>query len=303
MFEQNIFPDFIKKTGTKITYVAGQPADTIAKMRAQKANPAIDVAWLAGGITFQAIDEGLLTDIDKSSVPNLSLVNPDAGSEKDAAPFGLTVCAITSNTDRFAKLGAPTPTSWFDMWDPKFKGHVGCYSINVTSSIAFLSKIAQVLSGNYRNLDAAFAKFKELRPNMLDFYPSAGAYETAMQQGDCWIGMNTSVRGMQMANAGMPILTTIPKEGTVAYQTWLGIVKSCPHPNAAHAFMDYMLSTDVQQKMISLIGYSPVNREAKIPDNLRAYFPDPANVLIPDWRSLSKEIPAIVDRWNRDVER
>ena len=39
----------------KLTYVVGQPSDTLAKMRVQKANPAIDVAWLAGSATHRRL--------------------------------------------------------------------------------------------------------------------------------------------------------------------------------------------------------------------------------------------------------
>ncbi len=57
-FEQKIFPDFAKKYGgVKLTYVPGQAADSIAKLRVQKNQPSIDVAWMGGGIIYQAIDE------------------------------------------------------------------------------------------------------------------------------------------------------------------------------------------------------------------------------------------------------
>jgi putative spermidine/putrescine transport system substrate-binding protein len=303
VFETQIFPAFTKRHGIKITYVPGQPANTLAKMRAQRANPSIDVAWLAGAAIWQSLDEGLLAEIDRSLVPNFEFVTDRVGSEKMAAPVGITVCALTSNTDVWAKRGFPAVTSWFDMWDTRYKGHVGCYSITVTSTVAFVSKIAQILTGDYKNADAAYAKFRELRPNMLDYYPSAGAYETAMQQGDVWIGMNTAVRGMQMKNDGMPIATTIPREGTVGYQTWLGLVKNAKHPKAAHAFIDFMLSTEAQQSMVRLIGYSPVNRQASVPAELASYFPDLDTVLVPDWRYLGTQIPKYVDRWNREIER
>jgi putative spermidine/putrescine transport system substrate-binding protein len=303
IFEQQFFPEFTAKTGTKIVYVAGQPSDTLAKMRAQKGNVPIDAVWMAGGMTFQSIDEGYMADIDRSLVPSAALIPASAGVEKGAIPVGITVCSILNNTDVFAKRGFPQSTSWFDLWDPRYKGHVGSYSINVTSGIALLAKITHILTGDYKNLDAGFAKFKELRSNMLDFYPSAGAWETAFQQGDAWIGMNTAVRCMQMKIAGLPAGHTIPKEGTVGYQTWLGITKSAKAPKAAHAFIEYMVSAAGQAKMAQYIGYEPVNREVKPPADRQEYFPEISTVLVPDWRYLSTMIPKIVERWNREVER
>lgn len=303
VFEREFFPEFTAKTGTKIVYLAGQPSDTLAKLRAQKGNAQIDVAWMAGGMTYQSIDEGFMADLDLSLIPSVQHLAPNIGAEKAGIPVGITVCGLLTNTDVLAKNKWAEPTSWFDMWDPKFKGHVGSYSINVTSAIALLAKVNHILTGDFKKFDAGFAKFKALRPNMLDFYPSAGSWETAFQQGDAWIGMNTAVRIMQMKAAGQPAGFTIPKEGTVGYQTWLGVVKTTKAPKAAHAFIDFILSKSGQEKLVRHIGYSPVNRDVVVPADMKQYFPDQSAVLVPDWRYLSSMIPTIVERWNREVER
>ena len=150
-FEEHLFPEFSKRYGvTKFTYVAGQPANNVAKLRAQKNNPAIDVIWLAGGITFQAMEENLVADLDRALIPNLQLTAPTLVAEKAAAVIGVTICGLLHNIDVYKKRGFAPPTSWWDMWDPKLKGHVGCYSINVTSTTAFLIKLSMELTGEAR---------------------------------------------------------------------------------------------------------------------------------------------------------
>lgn len=302
MFETQIFPDFYKRYGVKLTYVPGQNADILAKLRVQRRNPSIDVVWLAGGITYQAIEAGLLANLDRSMVPNYALVARGAGDEKEAAPIGISTCCLIHNTDVFRKRGFAPPTSWWDLWDPKFKGHIGLYSINVTAATALLVKIAQMISGDYKNVDPAFTKFSELRPNMLDFFTSSGTYETEIQQGDLWLGAITSPRGMQLRNSGMPVGVTQPKEGAVGYQTWAGVVKNAAHPIAAHLWINYLLSTEVQEKIARTIGYNPVNAQAKIPQELTLYFPPLDSVFIPNWRYLATQLPVFVERWNRKVE-
>jgi putative spermidine/putrescine transport system substrate-binding protein len=302
MFESQFFPDFYKKYGVKITYVPGQNADVLAKLRVQKRAPSIDVVWLAGGITYQAIDGGLLEELDRSLVPNYQLVARGVGDERFAAPVGISTCCLIHNTDIFKKRGFAPPSSWWDLWDTKYKGHIGLYSINVTAATALLVKIAQMISGDYKNVDPAFQKFSDLRSNMLDFFTSSGTYETEIQQGDLWLGAITSPRGMQLRNSGMPVAVTQPKEGAVGYQTWAGVVKNARHPKAAHAWINYLLSTDVQEKIARMIGYNPVNARAKIPEELRLYFPPLDTVFIPDWRYLATQLPIFVERWNRKVE-
>jgi putative spermidine/putrescine transport system substrate-binding protein len=302
MFENQFFPDFYRKYGVRIRYVPGQNADILAKLRVQRRSPSMDVVWLAGGNTYQAIDGGLLAEMDRSLVPNYALVAPGVGDEKTVAPIGISTCCLIYNSDVFKKRGFSPPTSYWDLWDTKYKGHIGLYSINVTAATALLVKIAQLLTGNYKNVDPAFQKFSDLRPNMLDFFVSSGTYETEIQQGDLWLGAITSPRGMQLKNSGMPVGVTQPKEGPVGYQTWAGVVKNATHPNAAHAWINYLLSTEVQEKIARTIGYNPVNAQAKIPEELRLYFPSLDTVFIPDWRYLATQLPMIVERWNRKVE-
>ncbi|MGH9679809.1 MAG: ABC transporter substrate-binding protein [Candidatus Acidiferrales bacterium] len=300
IFETEFFPEFYQRYGVKITYVPGQNADILAKLRIQRRSPSIDVVWLAGGNTYEAIDGGLLMELDRSLVPNYALVAPEAGQEKVAAPVGVSVCGVAYNTRVFAEKGFSRPSSWWDLWDAKYKGHVGLYSINVTATTAMLVKVAQILTGDYKNIDPAFRKFSELRPNMLDFFTSAGAWETEMQEGDFWIGENTSVRGMQLRKSNVGF--TLPKEGVVGYQTWVGVVKNAPHPRAAHAWVNYLLSTEGQEKMLRRIGYIPVNPQAKVPEDLAYFFPSLKTVFIPDWRYLARQLPYFVERWNREVE-
>lgn len=303
ILEEKFFPEFTNRYGAKVTYVTGQPNELVAKARLQKNNPFMDVIWLSGALTYQVIDEGLVEEFDPSLVPNYRMTIPALATEKAAVAFGVAVTGLFYNSEVFSTHGFPAPTSWWDMWDPKYRKHVGSYTVAVTSQTAWLVHISQLLTGQYKNLDAAFAKCKELRPNMLEFFSAAGAYETAMQQGNCWLGMNTGTRAKELKGAGMPIAFVQPKEGTAGYPSWMGMIKGAQHPKPAHAWFDYILSTDVQQRMATLIGYTPVNREAKIPAEAKLYFPELNTVFIPDWRFIKSQIPMIIDRWNREIER
>jgi putative spermidine/putrescine transport system substrate-binding protein len=304
VLEESMFPSFVAKyPGVKTTLITGQPADNLAKLRTQAAAPAIDVVWLAGGVTYQAIDEGLVAPLDKSLVPNLATVNQTLAVEDAAAPIGIAVVQLMYSLPIFQEKGWEAPTSWFDLWDSKFEGHVGMTSINISSAAGFLAVLAKLLTGDEKQVDAAFAKLAELRPNVLNYYTSLGAMETALQQGDVWVGNLTAHRGYQLRNAGTPIGMASPKEGGVGYQTWLGVVTGAPHPKAAHAWIDYLLSDEGQEQVRTGFGYTPVNTNVTIPEEDRLYFPDLATVNIPDWRYISSKLPEYADRWNREVER
>ncbi len=302
--ETRFFPEFLEMyPGTRITMVAGQPADNLAKVRTQAAAPSIDVIWLAGGVTYQAIDAGLVAPLDLSLVPNMALVNQSLAAESAVAPIGIAVVQMMYSRSVFEERGWSPPQSWFELWDEKFRGHVGMTSINISSAAGFLAVLAKLLTGDEKNVDPAFAKLSELRPNVLNYYTSLGAMETALQQGDIWVGNLTAHRAFQLRNAGTPIGMSAPVEGGVGYQTWVGVVNGAPHPGIAHAWVNYLLSREGQEHVREGFGYIPVNTEVEIPEEDKLYFPDLATVNIPDWRYISEMLPEYTNRWNREVER
>ena len=82
-FEQTmrdeIIPDFEKKHGVKVEYIAGNSTDTLAKLQAQKGNQQIDVAIVDDGPMYQAIQLGFCGKIQ--SLPAADLY--DAAKFKD----------------------------------------------------------------------------------------------------------------------------------------------------------------------------------------------------------------------------
>jgi putative spermidine/putrescine transport system substrate-binding protein len=303
VLEELLIPEFSKlHGGINVTLLTGQPADNVAKLRTQASSPTVDAIWLAGAATYQAIDAGLVAPIDKSLVPNVADVEPIVAMEEAAAPIGIAVVQLMYSIPVFEQNGWTPPSSWLDLWDERYAGHVGLPSINISSAAGFLALLSKVLSGDPKNVDAGFAKLAELRPNMLNFYTSLGAMETALQQGDLWIGNLTAHRAYQLKNDGTPIGMAGPKEGGVGYQTWVGVVNGAPHPKAAHAWINYLLSPAGQAKVNEGFGYTPVNTKVEVPAEDRVYFPDLNDVFIPDWRYIAEKLPEYVDRWNREVE-
>jgi putative spermidine/putrescine transport system substrate-binding protein len=301
--ETEIFPEFSRRTGIKkLTYVAGQGPENLARMRVQKAKPSIDVVWLAGSMGYIAEQEGLLQPIDMNALPNLRHVPASLLGEKTSVPLAATFMSVLYNREIFRERNFAPPTSWWDMWDPKFKGHVGAFSSNSTGQVAMLTLIAKLTSGDYKNMDAAFLKMKELKPQVVDFFTSPGALDKAIQQKEVWISLHALQGAVQHARAGMPVEFITPKEGVVGYTVGAGVVANAPHPKAAHAWIDYMLAPETQTALASVLGYMPVNEQAKMPADFSRFVAPMSAVFVPDWRYLTGQMPSIVDRWNRIVE-
>jgi putative spermidine/putrescine transport system substrate-binding protein len=303
VIETEIFPEFSKQSGVKkLTFVAGQPADNMAKLRVQKASPSVDVIWLAGAVTYQAADEGLLEELDEARIPNLKHVPAALRTEKFAVPAGISTMGILYNKEIFAQRNLPVPTSWWDLWDARFKGRVATFSSNSTGQIAMLTIMAKALTGDWKNLDAAFQKMRELKPNVVDFFTSVGGLDKAIQQREVWISLHAVQGAIQHVRTNQPIGFVHPKEGVPGYTASAGIVKGAPHPNAARAWVDYLLSADAQSRLAREMGYSPIHPDAKVPAEYAWLYPEVSKVFVPDWRYLTTQLSSIVERWNRIVE-
>jgi putative spermidine/putrescine transport system substrate-binding protein len=303
IFEKVIIPKFTQATGIKVSYVPGQPADLVAKLRAQRQNSGLDVVWLAGAVTYVAIDEGLLLPYDPSLVPNASKIDPKIAREKAILPIAISGNALIYNKKVFDQKGWGAPSSWFDLWDTRLKGHTGMYGMSSTGGVEMLLQVAKELTGDYNNLEPAFEKFKQLRSNIYEFFPSAGAWETALQQGDLWLAVNSYTRAIQLTQAGQPIGTVLPKSGIPSHELSTGIVQGSKNAAAAHAWSNFLLSSEAQELIAKNLGYSPSITGVQIPDELKPFYPDPQLVWFPDWRSVSKRFDEIVNKWQRTVER
>ena len=303
IFEKVIIPKFTEQTGVKVTYVAGQPADIAAKLRAQRGTSGLDVVWLGGAVTYVAIDDGLLQPLDLSQLPNAAKIDPKIVREKEYVPSAVSGNTLIYNKKVWDEKKFPTPSAWTDLWDPKYKGHTGMYGMSSTGGVELLLQMAKELTGDYNNLDPAFEKFKELRQNIYEFFPTAGAWETALQQGDLWLGVNSYTRCIQLTEAGQPISYVHPKTGTPCHDLTQAIPVGSGNPKGAYAFINFILSQETQQTIAANLGYSPAVTGVTIPEKLKPFYPDPSLIWFPDWRAVGKRFGDITAKWQRVVER
>src|SRR5215218_2291670 len=73
-----ILDPFAKASGIQVIQETSVSTVTLNKLKQQKGNPAIDIAWIDGGISELALAEGVTAAIEPSKVPNLAGLIPEA---------------------------------------------------------------------------------------------------------------------------------------------------------------------------------------------------------------------------------
>lgn len=277
--------------------------DQIAKVKASLANPPIDVMLHDPGPALQAIDQGLIENFPVAQSAHYKDLIADAQLETGPAPF-FQVVGITYNPE---KIKTP-PTSWADIWKPEFKGRVGITNLNSTLGTGWLVEIARMRGGDENNVDAAFKAIQELKPNLAAVAANPGALATLYQQGQIDIGPG-NFNAIQILKArGVPVEFVAPKEGAIAFQTSIHIVKNSPNKELAAKLIEAALSPEVQAKLMeSPYLIVPTNTKVKMSGEI-------AKVLAKDhddmkkkfvfqnWKKINQQRAGWIEKFNRDIK-
>jgi len=296
-------PAFAKVSSAKVRFVPASTSETVARLRAEKGAPSIDVAYMDLSAATQAGNEGLLDTLDKTKLNNYADLYPSAQDKGDhfvGMLYGAT--AIAYNPD----LMKVPPTSWKDLWNPAYKGMVAVGDIAGTSGQQFLIAAARLNGGNESNIDPGFKAVASLRPNVNMFYTQADQVVSLFQQGDIAMAVWYPDRTAVAAAKGIKVKAVMPSEGAIGVMSTLSIPNGSKNSTLAETYIDTVLSPDVQSCFAGKQFVGPTNKKVKLPATLadkvpygdavkKLYFPDP--------QVVNKSLSAWTERWGREVTR
>jgi putative spermidine/putrescine transport system substrate-binding protein len=302
-----LVPRFEKENNAKVVWVQGFSSQTLAKLRAQKDNPQIDVAMLDDGPHRQAAALGLVEKIDRSKLSDAKDLYDVAFEPGDLGiGFAIAAYGLYYNTKTFSEKGWAPPTSWLDLFRPELKGQVSVHNIANANGLYLLLALNRIGGGTDANVDPGFAKVKELVPHVVTF-DKFGETPTLIQQGQAVIGTWNLDRVANLANTGVPVKFVQPKEGTWGHKEVVTIVKGRPNTDLAYRWVNLMLDAEEQANTAKYVGLSPIHKNAKLDPKTAAtvlYGPDQIErLVIPNWEVVNARRSEWTERWNKEVER
>jgi putative spermidine/putrescine transport system substrate-binding protein len=301
-----VIPAFEKRYSVKVVFLTQETVNMMARVKAQAAHPQIDV--VAGTDASHSVGrkEGLFEKLDPATFQNFPDLYPFAiYPDGIGVMFGLQELALEYNTKVFQEKGWAPPTSWYDLWDPKYRGHVALYNLPTGYAVTFLGLLAVLEGGSPSQLEPAWAKLPGLVPNALTFVDPAAQVDTLFSTGGAWLAYNGSGRIAALAATGVPVAMAVPKEGGVLNPNQLDIIKGAPHPELAHAFVDFMLTPESQAQIAKGMLFGPVNRKTvldadtitKVP-----YGPESVEKMRQiDNVPINENLGPLVQRWNEMI--
>jgi len=306
LLKEQIVPPFEKMTGSKVILVPGDTTTTMARMQAQKGKQTLDVAFLDDGPMSQAAQLDYCEKLSDAPVYK-NLYDAAHFKNNKAVTIGLDGTGIVYNERVFAAKGWAPPTSWKDLQNPLYKGHVQFPSVTNGYGIESLVMFARLNGGSEQNIEPGFVAIKtSVAPNVLSFDPSPGKISELFQNDSLWIGAWGAGRTQSLRNQGVPVKFVAPKEGAMALGLSVCPVKHDTVNALAQKFVQYTLTPEVQALFADEEGVAPVNKHTELPPAVLAKVPDTATVaamLSVDWDIVNAMRPTWIQQWNRQIEQ
>ncbi|MDH7808692.1 MULTISPECIES: ABC transporter substrate-binding protein [unclassified Rhizobium] len=296
--QANIVDTVLKDSGLQVVFDPAAETVRKSKILAERRLPrgTMDVACLTRQGTYEMYANGALEELDETKIPNLAKVHPFLRT-KYSVPHMYTGRVILYNP----KEVNLAPSSYADLWDPKYAGRVGVIDIQYQNTI---ESAAMIAGGGPSNVEPGKEKLLELKKQGVKIYPTNEAMAQALKSGEVVMCIMWNARGFMWKNAGIDVDVAIPKEGLALYISDVGVPKNAPNKEAAFAYLNAMLDERPQAAFAEKMGYAPPNSTVTLDPALAAvinYKPDQQFVQ-PDLEYMAKVDASLQSWWEKDFK-
>jgi putrescine transport system substrate-binding protein len=227
------------------------------------------------------IKAGVFAKLDRSKLGNWGNLDPevlqrvalhDPGNEHSVNHMWGTD-GIGYNEGKIKAIDPNAPVdSWDLIFDPKWSSKFKDCGISVLDApdevvgvvLAWLGKDPN--SESLDDLKAAEEVLMKIRPNIRMIHSSQ--YIDSLANGDICITLGWSGDILQAksraeeAGQGVNINMTVPKDGTIIWFDMYAIPADAPHPDNAHAFINFMMKPEVAAANSNFVHYATGNAAA-----------------------------------------
>ena len=245
-------------------YPVGNPFQTLALLRSQRAYPSTDIVLLETGVATRATADGLLESLKPDTMQVLNDLIPQARMPNIAGPaMILDSLAIGYGPGQVSR----PPKSWRNLWDTAYGRNIALQTPPDPVALAMTAVAGKLFGGGelLRSLEVGLIALSHLAPRVVLWDPVPDIY-TAIAVGDAGIGPGWNARAQnQAALTPGRFAATIPEEGSPVMATTINLVKGAPQPAAARTLIAWLLGPEAQRLLTEVMFYAPVNTKADIP--------------------------------------
>ncbi len=265
---------FEKETGCVVHAKYAGSSDEMVTLMRQNGGDQYDMVSASGDASLRLIDGGDVAPMNVALVPEWKnfipqLQSPPHNTVK-GVHYGISLQWGPNTLLYNTKSVTPAPTSWAEIYSPKYKGQISVPNnpIQIADAALYLSKtkpslgISDPYELNEAQLNAAVTLLKEQRPLIKKYWALASDEIELFKNGDAVIGAAWPYQYSTLTADHVPVKQIIPEQGATGWaDTWM-LSAHAKHPNCAYKWVNWVSSPKVQAEQAISYGETPVNTKA-----------------------------------------
>ena len=256
MFPLEILEGFEKETGYRINFVNFDYNETMLTRLESARSGSYDLIIADDYIIETVIEKGLAQKLDRTLLSNYENINPIYQKQfydpydEYTVPYGAGVQTIVYDPSRVRQ----TITGYAELWDPSLRNNIG-----IIDNQRVINGMALKVQGkSYNTFD--LAEIRDAGEELVNLAPNIRLIKDDSLEEDLLSGeisvavMYTSQ--VTMAMMEKPTLKVVyPREG-IGFGIMAGFIPSgASNPDAAHAFLNYILDPRRGAECFEFLGY------------------------------------------------
>lgn len=304
IFRDNYTQVVVAPFGQNVQYVeGGTSAQMLGTLRAQRADPQVDVVIMDVTTAAIACQEGLVERLDPAAFPVFAELDQQARDAGGACGPAVTYDHLVLVYD--TRNVSPRPEGFSVLWDPQHRGRIALSAPPNIQGLALTAILAHSTTGNWRDPSQAFPRLRQLAPAVQTFDPNPDGYTLILNdQVRFATGWNARAQLYHDQSQGR-IGVVLPAEGAVFQINTINIVANAKNRARAAAFVTHALSAPVQAAFTERMFYGPTNTRAQVSQAAMArtaLAPEFRNRVIPlNWSEMIPLRDSWNQRWRREV--
>jgi len=298
--QKTVWGPFKKKTGIEVVPVTLSSAQVMGMVKAKDGG--VDVLDLGASAARTVANAGGLIKLDTSRFTDFSV--DDIAYKTDFA-LANTVYAevLVYNSDEVGTA----PTSWAEFWDvdafPGRRAMIDATTGDAPLEQALLADGVDIADLYPLDLDRAFAKLEEIKPDVLKFITSATEIESLLSSGQVQLAHTWDSRIKLLMDQGVPLELEWNQAGR-NYQVQ-GIYSEAENVDNAYAYINYLLQPEVSAAYAIEYPQGPGNTKAfdHIDDESAQYMANyPAHIdkgFDIDLDCWGENLDTVITRWQQ----
>jgi len=279
-----IAEDTVKKfeaeTGIRVNYDV-YDGNEVLETKLLAGNSGYDIVVPSASFLERQIKAGVFRPLDKSKLPNLKNMDPeimqrvalhDPGNQY-GVDYMWGTTGIGYNPDKLAKAFPNAPVdSWSLVFEPENAAKLkGCGIAVLDSPSEITATVLSYLgkdpnSQSPEDLAQVEAKLLKMRPYIR--YIHSSQYINDLANGEICVAIGYSGDILQArdradeAKNNITVKYAVPKVGTIIWFDVMAIPKDAPHPDNAHAWINFIMKPEIVGAISNAVNYANGNKES-----------------------------------------